>query len=370
MATNEVQLRNRSMEIPLISVILPVYNGERFLGEAIESILNQSFRNFEFIVINDGSTDSSASILDSYQRRDPRLLVYHQENRGLVESLNRGCGLAQGRYIARMDSDDISVKNRLDLQLEFMDKHPDVGVLGGAVEIINTVGTSLRISVNPMDDKDIRLALLSYCAFWHPTVIMRKEIFELVGGYRKALFGSEDHDLWLRFSEHSKLANLETILLYYRLHRNQITVAKIKESAFSTIAVQALAEIRRNGLPDPINSIEEITPTVLTELGISESKQQAILANRYLWSINTLYDNKEFTEAFNIFTEMLMSCDWKQASKQIIADIYIASAKLQWKKGNIFEAIISITSAVITRPIIMGRPLKLLLHWLRKLKTK
>ena len=120
--------KENDMVSPIVSVVMSVYNGERFLREAVGSILDQSFRKFEFIVINDGSTDFTGAMLDSYQEQDLRMHVYHQENRGLVESLNRGCALAQGKYIARMDADDISVINRLMWQVEFMEKHPEVTV--------------------------------------------------------------------------------------------------------------------------------------------------------------------------------------------------------------------------------------------------
>ena len=140
------------MSSPIVSVVMSVLNGERFLREAVESILDQSLREFEFIIINDGSTDFSGSILDSYQHKDPRLRVVHQENMGLVESLNRGCGLARGKYIARMDADDIAIQDRLRWQADFMETHPEVGVVGGAVEVIDTTGRSLPYRASKLLD--------------------------------------------------------------------------------------------------------------------------------------------------------------------------------------------------------------------------
>src|ERR1700683_781969 len=112
------------MTTPKISVVMSVFNSERFLREAVESILRQSFRDFEFIIMDDGSTDRSAAILDSYQENDARVKVYHKKHGGLIESLNHGCSLAQGKYIARMDADDISDGDRLKWQVDFMDAHP------------------------------------------------------------------------------------------------------------------------------------------------------------------------------------------------------------------------------------------------------
>jgi hypothetical protein len=133
---------NLPMTNPTVSVVMSVFNGEPYLHEALESILNQTFRDFEFIIINDGSTDGSATVLESYRKSDSRLRVYHQENRGVGESLNRGCGLAQGKYIARMDADDIATSGRLMRQVEFMEGHPEVDVVGGAVEFIDATGKS------------------------------------------------------------------------------------------------------------------------------------------------------------------------------------------------------------------------------------
>ncbi|MGZ8906047.1 MAG: glycosyltransferase [Methylobacter sp.] len=353
------------MPTPLVSVVMCVLNGERFLREAVESILDQSFRDFEFIVINDGSTDSTASILDSFERIDSRVRVYHQENMGLVESLNRGCGLAQGKYIARMDADDISVINRLMWQVEFMEKHPEVGVLGGAAEIIDIIGKSLGTSVNPIEDHELRNALLDDCPIWHPTVLMRKDVFVSVGGYRKVVFGSEDYDLWLRVADHYQLANLEAVLLHYRLHPHQVTVSKGRQLTFSTLAARATAAIRRDGIPDPLDSIEEITPAVLVKLGVSEATLQSALARRYLWSIRTMYNTGEYPGAFNMLTEMLRSCDWKQADKRTIADLRLLSAQLYWRQGRFVRSIAIAGHATITRPIILGRPFRSLLLWLR-----
>ncbi len=354
------------LAIPIVSVVMSVYNGERFLSEAVESILDQSFRDFEFIVINDGSTDLTASILNSYKRNDPRLRVSHQENRGLVESLNHGCALAQGKYIARMDADDISVKNRLIWQVEFMEKHLEVGVLGGAAEIIDITGKSLGTSFNPIEDRDIRYALLDDCPIWHPTVIMRKDVFVSVGGYRKVVFGAEDYDLWLRIADQYHLANLETVLLHYRLHPCQVTVSKVRTLTFSTLAARAAAALRINGNPDPLNTVVEITPEFLVELGVKETTQQLNLARRYLWSIATLYDNGEYSAAYNVLTEMMKSCDWTQAEKRVVADLRLLTAQLHWKKRSFAKSILIACHAIITRPIILGRPFKSLLHWFQR----
>ena len=364
MIQSETHLSN--MVTPIVSVVMSVYNGERFLREAVESILDQSFREFEFIIIDDGSDDRSASILDSYQKNDPRVRVFHQENRGLVESLNLGCRLARGTYIARMDADDISFRNRLMCQVDFMEKHPEVGVVGGAIEIINATGNSLITHRYPIKHCEINEALLrGDCSLVHPAVLMRKEVFVSVGGYRKIVVDAEDYDLWLRIAENSQLANLEVVVLKYRRHVNQLSVHKCKQQALSNLAASVSAASRRNGNPDPLDSVGEITPAVLAELGVSEASQQAAVTRGYLTSILSMYEAREYSIAGNLMSGMLRSSEWKNAENPVIADFYLLAARLHWRQRRFMKSILSAGQAVVTRPIILGRPLKPLLQWLR-----
>jgi len=351
------------MITPVVSVVMSVLNGERFLREAVESILDQSFREFEFIVIDDGSTDSTASMLDSYQRRDSRVRVFHQENRGLVESLNRGCGLSGGRYIARMDADDIALKDRLMWQVEFMEKHPEVCVLGGAVELINAMGKPLVTYRNPIEDREIELALLrGDCPFWHPTVLMRKEVLASVKGYRKVVVDAEDYDLWLRMADRYQLANLEAVVLKYRIHPFQVSVRKCRQQALSIVAARAAALSKRNGSPDPLNSVGDITPAVLAGLGVSKATQQATLARGYLRWIRNMSNAGEYSAALDMVIEVLRFSDWKHAENRVAADLLLLAARLYWRHGRFTRSILSAVHAVITRPITLGRPLKPLLR--------
>ena len=213
------------MKIPAVSVVVSVFNGEHVPAEAVESILDQSFRDFEFIIVNDGSTDHTGAILEDYQKRDARVRVYHQENKGLVESLNRGCRLARGEYIARMDADDVAMKDRLLWQVDFMQKNPEVSVLGGAVQVIDSAGRHLATSVNPVVDQEIKSALVDRCPFWHPTVMMRKHVFSSVGGYRPEVPHSGDTEMWLRFASAASIGILQDCQSVYRRHRGNMSRA-------------------------------------------------------------------------------------------------------------------------------------------------
>jgi hypothetical protein len=352
------------MQRPLqVSVVMSVLNGEKFLPEAVDSILKQSFRDFEFIVIDDGSTDSSGAILESYQKKDPRVRVYHQENRGLVESLNRGCAMARGKYLARMDADDIAIKERLMLQVRFMEEHPEVAVLGGAVEVIDSTGRWLDTSVNPSGDSQLKLdALRGNCPFWHSTVLMRKDVFVSVGGYRKVVVDCEDYDLWLRISDRYQLANLKEVLTKYRLHPDQVTLRKCKQGALSALAAQAAAGSRRSGNPDPLDSIDEITPAVLATLGVSDATLNATLAKRYLRVIQIMCDACQYTAATEALDEITGSCDWKLAGSRALAEVCLLRARLTWRQGRYLSSILNVGQAIIARPIVLGLPLKPLLR--------
>ena len=202
---------------------MSVYNGEKYLKEAVESILNQTFRDFEFIIIDDGSTDGTSEIIARYEKADDRIRVYHQENRGLVASLNRGCQLAKGEYIARMDADDISLPERLEKQVEFLNAHPDIGVLGTWMELINENSVPQNKVRVPTSPWLIGWSLIFANCMVHSSVMMRRDIVEQLGFYRPEALHAEDYDLWARISSITKLANIPEVLLRYRISKERIS---------------------------------------------------------------------------------------------------------------------------------------------------
>jgi glycosyltransferase involved in cell wall biosynthesis len=349
------------MPVPTISVVMSVFNGERFLCEAIESILSQTVSDFEFVIIDDGSTDTSATILASYQQRDHRVRVYRQENIGLARSLNRGCGLARGNYIARMDADDVAHRDRLLWQLEFMEAHRTIGLVGGAVEFIDATGKGLSLARQPLKDCEIRRALDDSCVFWHPTTFIRKEVFDSVGGYRK-VGDAEDYDLWLRIADKSELANLDAVVLKYRIHPYQVSVRKCRRQALGTIAARAAALSRRNGNPDPLDLIGEITPAALAALGASETMQATTLARGYLSCIRNMVNAGEYSLAFKELTTLQPS-EIKHADAWVIADLRLVAARIYLHQHKFAKTMVNAGYAVITRPLILARPLKPLLRW-------
>ena len=207
-----------------VSVLLPVYNGERYLREAVRSVLAQSFADFELLLLDDGSTDGSLAIAQGLAERDPRVRVVSRENRGLVATLNELLKLAQGELIARMDADDVCLPDRLQRQVAYLQAHPEVVCLGGDVELIDARGrylTTLRMLVR--DDEIQREAMQGHTTICHPCAMYRRAAIQALGGYRGAFYPTEDLDLWLRLGEQGRLANLRGPVLRYRLHDESIS---------------------------------------------------------------------------------------------------------------------------------------------------
>ena len=215
------------MKMPKVSVIMSVYNGARYLREAIDSVLSQTFQDFEFIIINDGSTDDTGEILASY--RDPRLVLVQQENMGLTKSLNRGIGMARGKYVARQDADDISLPRKLELQVEYLERNRDVGIVGCRCYLIDE-GGDIKWAFNyPLNGDELREDLWVTHAIVVGAAMVPRRILDEVGYYDEMFTYAQDYDLTLRIAEVARMHNLEGFLYKVRQHKDQISVVKARE---------------------------------------------------------------------------------------------------------------------------------------------
>ena len=208
--------------MPLVSVVMPVFNGERFLAEAIESILAQTFTDFEFIIVDDASQDRSLEIAGSYQDRDERIrLLKLERNAGAADARNHALTFATGEYVAVMDCDDVSLPERLRRQVEFLERNPEIGVLGTGAQVVNQ-------KLRPLFDFDLpqQHALIVFNLFVgsfliHPSTMMRREALEDIGGYVPSTRSVDDTELWTRLMWRTRFANLPERLLLYRWHDAQ-----------------------------------------------------------------------------------------------------------------------------------------------------
>lgn len=237
---------------PVISCVMPAYNAERYLRSAIESILQQTWGNFELIVVDDGSTDQTPTILREYEKKDARVRPIFRPNTGHTRAINDGIAAARGEFIARMDSDDLALPERFFKQLTFLREHPEVVLVGGSVELIDPYDIPIGESIVPTTHEEIDTKLLKGFGgtIPHPLAMFRRSAYDRVGPYREKFNGSEDLDLWLRMAEIGKVANLPEILLKYRRHYQSFSFAKNQiQMEHKTHIINEACE--RRGLPKP-----------------------------------------------------------------------------------------------------------------------
>lgn len=252
------------MPTPAISVAMSVYNGERYLALAIESVLVQDFGDFEFLIVDDGSTDNSPQIIRKYAEADARIRPILRDNRGLIASLNEMIDAARAPIIARMDADDICQPHRFSRQLAFLAEHPDYGVVGSWSEDIGEYGEPLirhGMADHPLTHDELVAAIENggqlIC---HPAAMYRRDIVRSVGAYHAAFRHCEDLDLWLRLSSVTKLGNIPERLLRYRRYAGQVSSRHATEQQIGTAVAQVAWRERRAGRPDPTEKLDHLPP--------------------------------------------------------------------------------------------------------------
>ncbi len=209
---------------PIVSVVMAVYNAEQYVAQTVESILTQTFVDFEFIILDDGSTDRSLKILEAYAAKDERIRLSTRANKGVSATRNEMLAKAEGEFIAVMDADDIALPERLALQVEFLQSHPDVVCVGGAHEMIDEKGRLLTRLELPLDNDEIQQMILAgHGAICHPCAMIRRTSMIEVGGYDEELVAAHDMDLWLKLGEIGVLVNMKETLLKYRLNTNSVS---------------------------------------------------------------------------------------------------------------------------------------------------
>jgi glycosyltransferase involved in cell wall biosynthesis len=311
------------VKIPLITVLLSTYNAESYIREAVESVLNQTFQDFEFIIFEDCSQDCTLEILKSYN--DPRIkLIINEENQGLTKNLIQGMASARGEFIARMDADDICMPNRFERQLEYFRDHPDVSVLGSAVTFFKDDGTEVTC-FQPEAHDEIMVALFLSFTLLHPSVMMRKTALDKYNLTYDPFFRySQDHDLWTRAIRNIRVANVPEPLIWMRHHNEKIS-------------------IRNKNQQEDLSNI--IRKRQLDELQISYSEQELA--------------------SFNIACGMLI--DFKAEQLKDLESIYLkilnANQKYSLFEQNILQRSIAKTFRVICMMILCQRNLAGNAYW-------
>lgn len=281
---------------PLISVVMPVYNAQAFLAEAVTSILNQSCSNFELLAVDDGSTDTSASILAQFAAQDPRVKVHrHTQNQGLIAALNTGCNQAQAPYIAIMHSDDRSLPQRFERQLQVLESDPAIALVGSWIAFIDDHNVVTGTMQYPTAPGFLKWILPFYCPLAHPAVMMRRSVAAAAGFYREGQLVVEDYDLWSRISHVAQLTNVPEVLLQYRVWgeswsaRNlgvqQQNADRIAQSIIAELigtielsTVRTLRAFVEDQLPQTRSEIQEISQVI-------QRMRQAFIAREQLTAV-------------------------------------------------------------------------------------
>ncbi len=309
---------------PKISVIMSVYNGEQFLEAAINSILKQSFTDFEFIILDDGSDDNSVDIINSYQ--DERISLHNLNHQGLPSALNYGISIARAQLICRMDSDDIAHSERFEKQLRFLDKNPEIDLCGTSISIIDENDQLIGTRLMPVKHKEIIGTIDYSCNVIHPTYCFKKKIHDSIGGYRKELLYSQDYDYLLRVIDKGyKVHNLPEVLLKYRMMNKANPEKTYNQMRYGGLAQQLHYERQKFGKEEQ-KTLDELknlrTPNLIKK----------IIYKSYNF-FNKARINGKFPKPLWILLSFLIAMFDKQIMKLIIGDTkyYFNKRKLSQK---------------------------------------
>lgn len=276
------------MSVPLVSVIMAVRNGERYLSEAIDSILCQTFKNFEFIIVNDASTDATGNILKDYSQKDNRIvLVQNSKHLEQSKSLNIGIGVSRGMYIAKIDADDIALCERLERQVNFLTNNPKIGLLGSYAWNIDENGNTLSEFKVLTKNNEIKNELLKSNQFIHSAVMFKKECISKVGSYREEIRCASDYDLWIRISEYFDVANLDNFLCKWRTHPCSLTNTKSIEQIGTAFLIKELYTKERQLLGNKrlLKSYFSLANT--KAFGYLYRAEQILKDTRYFYALKT-----------------------------------------------------------------------------------
>jgi glycosyltransferase involved in cell wall biosynthesis len=305
----------------LVSVVISVYNGEKYILDAVRSIFNQSYRYFELIIINDGSTDRTNEIL--HEIRDPRIRILHNsQNLGLIASLNLGLKAAQGQFIVRLDADDIAGPDRLEKQLGFLINNPKVGVLGTDYYLIDDKGQRLPNQIIFIQNLPnlLRWQLFFRCPLAHPTVMMRRDIFDKFGGYDPAYPHAEDYELWLRISPFVQMANLPEPLVQIRVHSTNISRVHSQEQNHNSIlaAQKALSSFLGKDLNfDLVHGFRNHHYIKTTDQAVQTANLLAELFSAFINQVNPSIEEQQEIQADILarMVELLVICTKEEPGK-------------------------------------------------------
>lgn len=359
--------------VPAVSVLMPVYNAEQYLATALESVCAQSIRDWELVLVDDGSTDSSPAIMNRFAAQDSRVIVIRQSNGGIVAALNAGLQACRADLVARMDADDLCHPNRLAEQRGFLHAHPAIAAVGTAFRLIDGEGRPGPVLQQPTSHEAIIQTLRGGNCLAHPTVMMSKGAVIEVGGYREPLRHAEDYDLWTRLADKHRLANLSACLLDYRVHQGQVSWEQAELQTIRTLGVKVLWAERQASQTDSVSAGHPVDRALLARHGLSSRHvDEAIIAA--VASRVALCESAGMREgADRIRQELLTQVDKTDLKKIALADLawadFIATQRTR-RWGHAGLALVRCAAAVAADPTMMRKACgKLLLRLPARLLT-
>ena len=299
---------NISKDIPLITVIMSVFNGSQWLSESIESVLKQTFSKFEFIIVDDGSTDNSVEIIKRYQSQDSRIHLIVKNNSGLADSLNHAIQIARGQWIARLDADDICEPMRLEKQFIFSQHNPSIVFIGTGHSVINSQGQVEGIYDYPTNHAQLLSNLINIRKYpAHSSAFYRSDVVRSVGGYRPRMKRSQDCDLWLRLSEMGQLASLKEPLIRLRYHSEQISdIGGSKGQFFYSRMAMISYWLRIRGFTDPVNANDSNYELFMQWLDLQFKKHGLYQFHAHYALLYTFLQKPSFRKFISLATSSFM----------------------------------------------------------------
>ena len=340
--------------MPSISVLMPVYNAEAYVEAAIRSILEQTFADFELIVVNDGSRDGSGGIITRMARAETRIVALEQENAGIVASLNRAAGVARGELLARMDADDLALPRRFELQHTAFLARPDLAALGGHAWVIDQAGRIVGASYVPVGRREISRDIGFSSPLIHPAAMMRKAVFEQLGGYRSRYETTEDYDLWLRMLDAGyEIDNLNEMILHYRQHPGGVSSSGRARQALAASLARSASRMRRQGQSDQMAQDCPVDAVAIRGLPLPFRPCESEVLEAVHGPVTEL-DAESLREVLRglLPRESTKSCKRQSASLQLRCGVILLA------RGRIKTGLVAIGSALRTDPLVILRQLR------------
>ena len=268
--------------------------------------------------------------------------------------------LSTQEYIARIDADDIALPQRLERQVGFLEQNPQVALVGSSLNNVDVSGRHLATWLLPTADREIRERLfgLRDLPLCHVALVFRTEVFRAVNAYRSAFLHAEDYDFWLRIAERWQVANLPEPLVNVRRRAHSVSSVNTRQQVISSLGAWAASAIRRAGGRDPIDQEEPVTRELLTSMGVSDAVFEEHLIGVYLYWIDVMLQSSDGAGALRVMREALESQPWRHISKSLLANTWLAAARIYSRQGRYLRSVKAIARAIATRPVVAGRPIK------------